>query len=169
MTIPTNDIIRYSCASLFAVDTSCYFEQQILNSQIKRLRITRFTCNFNLLIGEVLQPIKLLKRQLCQIIGKLFVYNKTWVNDHSEQQPPAFSDHRFPLQYNTSLLVYNDHLFTKATNLGSWGWSLYYGITVHQQTPLNKQASSYHQPMMMLVPTTRKYILMSLYSLRISV
>ncbi len=33
--------IRYRCASLFAVDTSCYFGPRILNSQIKRHILTR--------------------------------------------------------------------------------------------------------------------------------
>jgi hypothetical protein len=35
--------ILYRWAWLFAVDTSCYFGPRILNSQIKRPRISRFT------------------------------------------------------------------------------------------------------------------------------
>ncbi len=39
--------IKFRCASLFAVDTSCYFGPRILNSQIKRHILTRNFVLFN--------------------------------------------------------------------------------------------------------------------------
>ncbi len=65
---------------------------------------------------------------------KFWQYSQTWVNNHLQitttclQRPPFWSPNLS--LYNIKLPLNKDHLSTTATNLGSWGWSLYTSSTV---------------------------------------
>ena len=77
------------------------------------------------------------------------VYSQTWVNDHlwtttTCLQRPPFWGPIFTF-YNIKLPLNNDHLSITATNLGSRGWSLYTGLTVHRKTMKCHQATNNKQ------------------------
>ena len=79
--------------------------------------------------------MKLKVRQNCTIQLVKSVCSQTWANDDLRitttcQQWPPFWGPVFTFYNIIVPLNKSDHLSTTATNLGSWGWSLYTGLFV---------------------------------------